>query len=146
MLAPGTIAFVSHESSQSTLVLAIGQQLISDIHDHDAEVQNTSEIFASVQKKTRVETNHSTKSDSMSIVRHESETLEVEGEGTWIDWIKSDPARVRRLVDGAVNRLQIRYPTDTVNITDSDDGSKTKSLRRMASAKLVMAANNNWPG
>ena len=48
----------------------------------------------------------------------------------------TDPARLQRLFQGAVDRLAQRWP-DCVEPTDSDDGTETKNIRREAHKKRV---------
>ena len=82
-------------------------------------------------------------STCMSDGRAEIGSLEVEGHGSWTQWVDTDPARLQRLFQGAVDRLAQRWP-DCVEPTDSDDGTETKNIRREAHKKRVLAAFSRW--
>ena len=69
-----------------------------------------------------------------------------EGIGTQVQWCTDDFPRLCRLKQGAVERLQRRWPDEEDRGSDSLDGSSRRSLRAKVTKTKVAAAFKAWQG
>ena len=69
-----------------------------------------------------------------------------EGIGTRVQWCTDDFPRLCRLKQGAVERLQRRWPNEEDRGSDSLDGSSTRLLRAKVTKTKVVAAFKAWQG
>ena len=65
----------------------------------------------------------------------------VEGDGTWVTWQQTDPARLMELVRRASDALASR---ENEAASDSEEGTTTQEWRRKASQRRVEGANAGW--
>jgi hypothetical protein len=65
----------------------------------------------------------------------------VEGDGTWVTWQQTDPARLMELVRRASDALASR---ENEAGSDSEEGTTTQEWRRKASQRRVEGANAGW--
>ena len=85
-------------------------------------------------------------SSTVPAVIQEDGVLAWEGEGTWADWVTTDPNRVKDLFAVSVMKLQHRYSDLPNDPTDSDYGTETANLRHVAHEKKVTCGCLGWHG
>ena len=66
------------------------------------------------------------------LLRFDGGVRATEGKGTWTSWTLDDPMRLEALKEAAVQKLKLRWLSDSISGGDSDDGESTAERRVQA--------------